>query len=142
MDLIAIQITRVRCAMATVTSTYRVCVCNATFLLCVIKKLTIPCFFGINSDVDCQGDLICEQRDAGDPVSGCSGGEASTSNTDYCVDPNAVGTGRTDTAPPATSPRTSSPPSSSPPTSSPPLSYSNSCSPTSPCAKCVGDCVS
>lgn len=33
---------------------------------------------------------MCEERDGGDAVSGCSGGEESTSDTDYCVDPNTM----------------------------------------------------
>jgi hypothetical protein len=48
------------------------------------------CYGDCDEDSDCEGDLICEERDGGEPVSGCSGGEESTSNTDYCVNPNAM----------------------------------------------------
>jgi hypothetical protein len=39
-------------------------------------------------DRDCQGDLICYQRGAGDTVPGCSG--APNSNSDFCVDPQVL----------------------------------------------------
>ena len=124
------------------------------------------CYGDCDEDSDCQGDLVCEQRDGGEMVTGCSGGEDSPSgeyeytfimqamfvfsyrvlilflpflyriDTDYCVDPNAGAGGR--------SPATSAPQAAAtpPPPPSPTgvLSYSDSCSPTSPCSKCVGDC--
>lgn len=36
-------------------------------------------------DSDCIGDLICEERDGGDSVSGCSGGEESMSGEYSCA---------------------------------------------------------
>ncbi|GKY93486.1 hypothetical protein MPSEU_000316100 [Mayamaea pseudoterrestris] len=40
-------------------------------------------------DAECMPGLICFQRNAGDPVPGCSGTE-DVYGYDYCVDPNAV----------------------------------------------------
>lgn len=54
--------------------------------------------------------------------------------TDYCVDPNAVGVG-------SLTPRSSPSPVPSPSAIPlPVLAFSDSCSPTSPCNKCIGDC--
>jgi 6-phosphogluconolactonase (cycloisomerase 2 family) len=36
-------------------------------------------------DEECEGSLVCFQRDGGDPVPGCLGGEDDESRTDYCV---------------------------------------------------------
>jgi hypothetical protein len=36
---------------------------------------------------DCEGELICFQRDPGDPVPGCLGGEDDNSRSDFCVSP-------------------------------------------------------
>jgi hypothetical protein len=38
-------------------------------------------------DEECVGGLVCFQRDGGDPVPGCLGGEDDNSRTDYCVSP-------------------------------------------------------
>jgi len=38
-----------------------------------------------DEDEDCKGNLVCFQRDPGDPVPGCEGGEEAMSKTDYCV---------------------------------------------------------
>jgi len=43
------------------------------------------CYGDCDEDEDCMGDLICEQRDGGDPVSGCSGGEESPSGEYLCT---------------------------------------------------------
>jgi hypothetical protein len=40
-----------------------------------------------DEDDDCEGDLVCFQRDGDKPVPGCSGSDGSRS--DYCIDPNA-----------------------------------------------------
>jgi hypothetical protein len=40
-----------------------------------------------DSDEDCEGELICFQRDPGDPVPGCLGGEDDTSRNDFCISP-------------------------------------------------------
>ena len=41
-----------------------------------------------DTNSDCQGDLICYQRDKNDPVPGCSGGTSEGSLSDYCIDPH------------------------------------------------------
>jgi hypothetical protein len=99
------------------------------------------CYGDCDEDSDCEGELICGQRDAGELVPGCSGGENSQSDTDYCVDPNANTGGR---SPVTSAPQTAATPS---PTASPVgggsypvLSYTDSCSPTAPCPQCAGDC--
>jgi len=77
-------------------------------------------------------------------------------DTDYCIDPNFTDdVGRSTTAPvpqPTTPiPTAGSPPPPAPTAGSPPqpaptagsytpISNNNSCSPTSPCQKCAGDC--
>jgi transforming growth factor-beta-induced protein len=38
-----------------------------------------------DADEECDGGLVCFQRDGGDPVPGCLGGEDDNSRTDYCV---------------------------------------------------------
>jgi hypothetical protein len=38
-----------------------------------------------DGDEECEGGLVCFQRDGGDPVPGCLGGEHDNSRTDYCV---------------------------------------------------------
>lgn len=38
-----------------------------------------------DSDFDCQGGLICFQRNSKQPVPGCLGGEHDWSMTDYCI---------------------------------------------------------
>jgi hypothetical protein len=40
-----------------------------------------------DTNEDCEGDLICFQRDPGDPVPGCLGGEDDTSKNDFCISP-------------------------------------------------------
>jgi hypothetical protein len=40
-----------------------------------------------DSNEDCEGGLICFQRDPGDPVPGCLGGEDDTSRNDFCISP-------------------------------------------------------
>jgi hypothetical protein len=40
-----------------------------------------------DSNEDCEGELICFQRDPGDPVPGCLGGEDDTSRNDFCISP-------------------------------------------------------
>ena len=86
------------------------------------------CYGDCDEDSDCEDGLICGQRDGGDPVPGCSGGELSTSgenllliyglsfvagglncasfclDTDYCVDPNATSDNRNDEPQPTASP--------------------------------------
>lgn len=55
----------------------------------LLAALFSPHFcLSLQDDSDCEGDLVCEQRDGGEAVSGCSGGEESTSDTDYCVHPS------------------------------------------------------
>ena len=39
-----------------------------------------------DTDTDCEGDLVCFQRNRGDPVPGCSGNDF-TSRGDYCIEP-------------------------------------------------------
>lgn len=39
-----------------------------------------------DEDADCKGDLVCFQRDPGDPVPGCEGGEEAMSKTDFCIE--------------------------------------------------------
>lgn len=39
--------------------------------------------------LQCEGDLICIERQPGDPVPGCEGGEQAMSKTDYCVEASA-----------------------------------------------------
>lgn len=98
------------------------------------------CHGDCDEDSDCEGDLVCEERNAYDPVSGCSGGEESESLTDYCVLP-PDGSGRSPTAPvdPPTTPATTSPGADLPV-----LSYRTpldpECSASNPCEKCMGDC--
>jgi hypothetical protein len=46
-----------------------------------------------DNDVQCVGELVCYQRNAYDPVPGCSGGTSGTSRTDYCVDPSDIPSG-------------------------------------------------
>ena len=43
-----------------------------------------------DEDTDCQGDLICQQRDNLEPIVGCIGEGRST--TDYCRPPDATTT--------------------------------------------------
>jgi hypothetical protein len=51
----------------------------------LLKKCEGDC----DLDIDCEGGLICWQRDSGDSVPGCEGGEDDDSRTDYCiVDPD------------------------------------------------------
>eukprot|EP00980_Cylindrotheca_fusiformis_P003049 scaffold713_cov131-Cylindrotheca_fusiformis.AAC.7 len=38
-----------------------------------------------DSDHDCEGNLICYQRDAHESVPGCAGGSSDGSRTDYCI---------------------------------------------------------
>eukprot|EP00980_Cylindrotheca_fusiformis_P002012 scaffold444_cov109-Cylindrotheca_fusiformis.AAC.9 len=38
-----------------------------------------------DTSADCADGLTCHQRDAGEPVPGCTGGAEDDSNTDYCV---------------------------------------------------------
>ena len=53
---------------------------------------------------DCKGNLICFEREAGELVPGCLGGEESSS-TDYCIRQDAtIVTARPTTAPPTLSP--------------------------------------
>lgn len=40
-----------------------------------------------DSDIECQGSLICYQRDEGEEVPGCDGGQEDESRTDFCVKP-------------------------------------------------------
>eukprot|EP00934_Nitzschia_sp_Nitz4_P001807 Nitzschia sp. Nitz4//scaffold177_size45885//17105//21005//NITZ4_007204-RA/size45885-augustus-gene-0.5-mRNA-1//-1//CDS//3329539052//1807//frame0 len=45
-----------------------------------------------DSDGDCADGLICYQRDTGEAVPGCLGGESDGTNTDYCIfDPHGDG---------------------------------------------------
>ena len=40
-----------------------------------------------DNDSQCEGSLLCYQRDEIEAVPGCEGGESDTSRTDYCIDP-------------------------------------------------------
>jgi hypothetical protein len=51
-------------------------------------------------DDDCEGMLECFQRDGGEAVPGCGGGELDSSRTDYCFDPAGGPTPVTPTASP------------------------------------------
>lgn len=43
-----------------------------------------------DNDSECQGSLICHQRDAFEEIPGCIGGRQDSSLTDYCIDPNGL----------------------------------------------------
>jgi hypothetical protein len=89
-------------------------------------------------DTHCEAELVCYQRNARDPVPGCSGGTRSSSRTDYCVDPNDIPSGPT---PPVASP-TSSPVTPEGP--QPQLKNYGESPPASkfPLGECEGDCDS
>eukprot|EP00980_Cylindrotheca_fusiformis_P011317 scaffold2611_cov70-Cylindrotheca_fusiformis.AAC.2 len=44
------------------------------------------CAGDCDSDDDCEGDLVCFQRDHYESVPGCSGGSSDGTRTDYCVE--------------------------------------------------------
>jgi hypothetical protein len=96
-------------------------------------------------DDDCAGMLECFQRDGGEAVPGCGGGELDSSRTDYCFDPAGGPTPVTPTASPAAQP-TDTPvaqPTVTQPTAGPPVTIvGNNGSPTSafPLMACQGDC--
>jgi len=52
----------------------------------VRRNLLNLCRGDCDSDADCASNLVCEQRDRGDPVSGCPSKNLNT-NRDYCVQP-------------------------------------------------------
>ncbi len=65
---------------------------------------------------DCKGNLICFEREGGELVPGCLGGEEGSS-TDYCIRPDAtIVTARPTTAPPTLSPVPTLNPTTSRPT--------------------------
>lgn len=43
-----------------------------------------------DNNQDCEGGLVCQQRDSHEAVFGCQGGSADSSSQDYCVRPDAV----------------------------------------------------
>jgi hypothetical protein len=91
-------------------------------------------------DDDCAGTLECFQRDGGEAVPGCGGGELDSSRTDYCYDPAGGPTPATPTVSPATQP-TDTPVTQ--PTDGPPVAIvGNNGSPSSvfPLLACQGDC--
>ncbi|CAJ1954158.1 unnamed protein product [Cylindrotheca closterium] len=77
-----------------------------------------------DSDFDCQGNLVCFQRNENEPVPGCSGGSADGSRTDYCVPPTVARQGQI------------SPPSTSITSDANQISWSTNF----PLGKCEGDC--
>jgi hypothetical protein len=86
----------------------------------VIKLLM--CQGDCDEDDDCEGDLICLQRERNEAVPGCSGSEGLGSKTDFCiVDPNAP---TTTTQAPVPSPPGNAPPPTTPPALEP-VSLSN-----------------
>lgn len=54
----------------------------------VRRNLLGLCRGDCDSDSDCNGNLVCQQRDRGQSVQGCSGKDLSTSR-DYCVLPSS-----------------------------------------------------
>jgi len=68
------------------------------------------CAGDCDSDGDCDGNLICFQRNRFDDVPGCNGGSAEATRTDYCVLP-ANAPNLTPTATTRPSPRPSARPS-------------------------------
>jgi hypothetical protein len=49
-----------------------------------------------DSDDDCLGDLVCFQRNAGQPIPGCAGGEHVSERADFCVQNPSDGDGGDD----------------------------------------------
>ena len=68
-------------------------------------------------DDDCEGSLLCFQRDGNTAVPGCQGGENEANDYDYCYDPSSP----LPTLPPTTLPPTTLPPTTLPPITLPPL---------------------
>ena len=54
----------------------------------VRRNLLSLCRGDCDSDSDCNGNLVCQQRDRGQSVSGCSGKDLRTTR-DYCVRPSS-----------------------------------------------------
>ena len=54
----------------------------------VRRNMLSLCRGDCDSDSDCNGNLVCQQRDRGQSVQGCSGKDLSTSR-DYCVLPSS-----------------------------------------------------
>ena len=48
------------------------------------------CTGDCDDDSDCEGDLICFQRDAFGYVPSCAGGTPNPSRTDFCIHPSAI----------------------------------------------------
>lgn len=86
------------------------------------------CLGDCDTDEDCEGDLICFQRDEGEPVPGCYG--QYESNWDYCVQPEVYSS--------------TSAPVSTPAASTSLVVVGDNGSPSSafPLGKCQGDCDS
>ena len=82
---------------------------------CEIGDMCNVCEGDCDGDEDCKGNLLCYQRNADEPVPGCTG--TGTWAKDYCYDPSSIPNHGKDL-----------------------IYFPEECAPNRPCQNCEGDC--